>query len=364
MKHLFIIILFFVSFFSVQAQHLAAFNDNLNKFWVFEAGMFNKLEHIEIEDYQVGGILVAYIDRGSNLKIYRNGEVETLTQGAPIIYEATDYLLGYSIYEQLNVYDNGNNQVLSTQCDGYIIQDSIIVWRNRVDQTINIYYDGNVILLEDGLIYSPIEELRAGDNILAYIQNSTQEFKVFYLGETHVLDQSATQMIYKAGRDIVAYVNVFDQEFNVFYKGEEIKLEDFQPKSFQVGDDRLAYVDNMNRLKYFEKGNIITLSTYEPKFYEVTDNVVVFEEQGFFKTYCNGQIYIVERFIPQPYKIDFNSIAYLDQSRFLKFYNGCESITINYEKTREISVIRDLVIFVQGVNKPKVYFNGQIYEYY
>jgi hypothetical protein len=107
-------------------QHLAAFNDNVNQFWVFEAGMFNKLEYLEIQEYQVGGTLVAYIDNGSNLKVYSYGEVEKLLTGSPIKFQATDYLLGYSMYEQLNVYDNGKTKVLSTQCDGYRVTDSLI----------------------------------------------------------------------------------------------------------------------------------------------------------------------------------------------------------------------------------------------
>jgi len=345
-----------------QAQQLAAFNDNLNHFRVFEAGSFQQLEYLEIQSFQVGGNLVAYIDNGSNLKIYEHGEVKKLIQGEPIKYQATDYLLGYSLYEQLNVYDNGEIKVLSTQCDAYEVRDSLIAWRNHISHTIQVYYNQKVYTLEDGLLYGPMEKFRLGDNTIAYIQSSTKEFKLFYQGETLVLDSFADNLIFDAGRDIVAYIDIPDQEFKAFYKGEEYQLETFQPKSFKMGDEMLVYVDNLGHLKYFDGGEVITLSNYEPQFYDVNDRVLVFEEQGSFKTYCNGQIYIIERYIPQAYRLDFNPIAYLDQSRFLKVFQNCESKTISYDKVKGIDLIRDLVVYVQGINKTKIYFMGQVFE--
>ncbi len=268
------------------------------------------------------------------------------------------------MYEQLNVYDNGENQVLSTQCGGYEVRDSLIGWYNRIAQNVQVYYDGKVYTIEDGLIYNPLESFKAGDNTLAYVQSSTKEFKLFYQGEVIVLDQFAEDIVFETGRDIVAYIDIPDQTFKAFFKGEKHDVETFKPKSFQVGDEILGYVDNLGRLKFFDGYEVVELSTYEPEFYNVVDKVIIYEEQGFLKTYCNGQIYVVERYVPEPYRIDFSTIAYLDQSRFLKaFLPNCEPATISYEKVKEISLIRDLIIYVTGVNKTNIFFNGQVYEH-
>lgn len=363
MKKLFLFSIIFMTCFVGRTQYLAAFNDYQNKFWIFEAGLFTQVEYLPIQEYQVGGILVAYIAGGSNLKIYRNGEVKTLMDGNPIKFTATDYLLGYSLYEQLNVYDNGKIKVLSTECDGYVVKDSIIGWHNRIQQNLQVYYKGRIVTVMDGLVYNPLESFRMGDNTIAFVHSSTQEFYLYYLGKLQVLDPFVEDMVYEAGRDIVAYIDIPDQAFNVFFRGEVTQLETFQPKSFQVGDEILAYVDNLGRLKYFENGEVKTVSSYEPKFYTIEDKVLVFEEQGFFKTLCNGQIYVIERYIPQPYRIDFNTIAYLDQSSFVKLFQNCQTSTISYEKVTEISLVRDLVIYVLGNSKTKIYFNGQVYEY-
>ncbi|MCF8379164.1 MAG: hypothetical protein K9H49_06275 [Bacteroidales bacterium] len=362
MKYPFLILLL-LSTVQLSSQHLAAFNDNVKHFWAFEAGNFIQLEHLEIQEFQVGGTLIAYVDNGSNLKIYQYGEVETLISGSPIKFQATDYLLGYSIYEQLNVFDNGRTKVLSSECDGYEIRDSLIGWHNRIAKTIQVYYNGRIYTIEDGLIYNPLQGYKLGDNTIAYVQRSTKEFKAFYLGKIIVLDDYAEEMVYEAGRDIIAYMDIPDQAFKAFYRGEEMEIETFSPKSFQVGDEMMAWVDNLGRLKLFTGGEIVELSNYEPSFYTMVDKVLIFEEQGYLKTWCSGNVQIIERYIPQPYHIDFNTFAYLDQSSFVKIYTGCESKTISYERVREIDLIRDLVIFTEGINKINIYFNGQIYQH-
>ena len=355
-----LVALLFVS--SVKAQHLAAYNDHMERFWAFEAGQQTQLEYLEILDYQIGGLVIAYIDNGSNLKVYRNGEVETLITGNPIRYMATDYLLGYGIYEQLNVYDNGDIKVLSTEAESYLIQDSLIAWYNRISQNVQIYYDEQIYTIEDGLIYDPIKSFKLGDNTVAYIQSSTKQFKVFYHGEIFILDDFVERMVYAAGRDIVAYMDIPDQAFKVFYMGEEYILESFEPKSFKVGDGFMVYVDNLGQLKYFDGGEVVVLTTFEPSFYDVVDFTMVFEEQGFFKTYYNDQIYVIERFIPERWKIDWNTIAYLDQTRFVRAFQNGEHVMISNEIVKEFMLFRDLIVFVEGRNRVKIHFMGQVFE--
>ncbi|MEZ5082400.1 MAG: hypothetical protein R2750_02950 [Bacteroidales bacterium] len=363
MKKIFLYLMLLILGIQAKSQYLAAFNDYQNHFWAFEAGQFTQLEHLEIQEYQVGGILIAYKDNDSNLKVYQYGQVQSLIIGDPVVFEATDYLLGYSMYEQLNVYDNGKDINLSNECDGYVIQDSLIGWHNRISQNIQVYYNGKIFTLEDGLIYNPLEKFRLGDNIIAYVHSSTKNFNVFYLGKIITLDDFVEQMEFKAGRDIVAYHDIIDQTLKAFWKGTEYELETFPPKSFQVGDESMAWVDNLGHLKYFDGHEVVELSTYEPAFYEVVDRVIVFEEQGFFKTYCGGQVREIERYIPNIYIIDFNTIAYLDQTSFIKTFFGCESSTIFYDRVQQIDLIRDLIIFKKNINTVNIYFNGEIYEH-
>jgi len=344
-----------------QSQYLAAFEDNLNNFWVFEAGIFNQLEDSDILEFQVGGTLVAYLDQASNFKIYQYGKVQTVLEVAQVKFTVTDYLLGYSLFDTLYVYDGEKNIKLSTDCEEYLVMDSLIVWQNRYDQSLNAFYKGTVTTIAEGLSDLKFEPYMAGDNLFAFVNSSTNEFTIFYKGELIVLDAHADEMNYQSGCDMIAYMDFRDQSFNVFYKGEVIQLDLYKPKSFQVGDQIIAYIDNQGDLNFFEDGKTRDI-TSEPEFYEVKDHVLVFEDQGRFKTVCNEQVYIIEQFIPHPYYIDENTIAYLEHNESIRVFQHCEHIVANKVDVVKFSMVRNIIVYAENEDEIKVYFNGQVFK--
>lgn len=359
-RYLYISILVII-YSNCQSQYFAAFNDNLNQFWIFEAGMFNQIEDDEILDFQVGGTLVAYLDHSSDFKIYQYGKVQTLLEVAQVEYTATDYLLGYSLFDTLFVYDDEKITKLSSDCEEYIVMDSLIVWKTKKEKDLHVYYKGLETIIATGLTNFKFMRHMAGDNLFAFVNPSTKEFTVFYMGEIHVLDSYAEQMIYQAGSDILAYTDVRDQMFNVYYKGDIIELDPYQPAGFQVGDQIMAYIDNQKDLKFFEDGKLKYI-TSEPAFYEVKDHVLVYEEQGSFKTVCKGQVYIIEQYIPQPYYLDVNTIAYLEHNESIRVFQNCEHIMANKVDVVEFNMVRDIIVYAENEDEIKVYFNGEVYE--
>jgi len=362
MKKYFLITLLLFTYVENQAQYLAAFNDNLGQFWAFEAGIFNKLEDSEVMDFQIGGNLIAYLDHVNNFKIYQYGKVESLMEVAQVEFTATDYLLGYSLFDTLFVYVNEQVKKLSTDCEKYIVRDSLIAWKTRSNKTLMVYYNGQITTISEDISDLILDPKMVGDNLFAFINSSTKEFNIFYSGKVITLDSYADEMIYQAGCDILAYMDIPDQSFNVFYKGEIIELDKYKPLSLQVGDQILAYVDNQKDLRFFENGHVKNI-TYEPEFYEVKDHVLVFEDQGSFKTVCNGQIYIVEQFIPQPYYIQTNTLAYLEHNDYVRVFQHCNRITANNVKVVKFDMVRDIIVFAEEEDELKVYFNGQVYEH-
>lgn len=346
--------------FNTSAQHLAAYSDSQHNFYVFDAGKVEKLEGLQVQDYQVGGICLAYISNSGSFKAYHNGMVHTLEMGGPNIkYNASDYLLGYAYFDFLKVFDDGLPLTLSTAARGYIMQDSLIAWYDYVQQQVKVYYKEEVVVIEDGLLNFPVDNVKSGDNIIAYVTNFDNKFKIFYNGELSIIDNFGENMVYKAGRDIVGYMDVPRNIFKAFYKGEMFDLEYFAPASFKVGDEMIAYVDNMGNFKLFENGVIETLLSYEPEYYEVVDRIVVFHDQGFLKTYCNGNVQIIERYIPSKYKLDWHTIAYIDENMNIRAVQNCEKTVITLERVVDIELVRDLIFYNVGVNANKVYYFGQ-----
>lgn len=366
MKHFnkIIILLLIISLdFPAFSQHLAAYSDIQNQFYVFDAGVTKKLENLKIQSYKVGGNHVAYIDNSGALKAYYNGEVYTLDNAGPNMkYYATDYLLGYKYLDFLKVFDRGKVKVLCTATEGFMVQDSLITWYDRIRQTVDIYYKGSVQTLEDGLLDFPVERFKSGDNTLAYVTSVDHKFKVFWAGDAWIIDDFGEDMSFKAARNIVAFMDAPRNLFKVFYKGEIIELEYYRPQSFEVGDDMVVYVDEMGNLKAFNQGVTTTLLGHRPEFYEVKDQVVIFVDQGYFKTYCDGSIQVIERYVPSKYALDWNSIAYIDDNRNVQVVQNCEKHVITYEPVLDIELNHNLIVYKTGPNLTRIYYFGQVFE--
>lgn len=361
MKNLFLITIFLVYCLGLQAQYLTAYEDAQKNFWVFEAGMFNQLEDSDIQEFQVGGTLVAYLDQASNFKIFQYGNVQTLLEVAQVNFKATDYLLGYSLFDTLYVYDGDKNIKLSSNCEEYLVMDSLIVWQNRSDKSLKAFYKGSISTIAEDLPDFKFEPYMAGDNLFAFVNSYNDDFTIFYHGKLIVLDAQADEMNYKSGCDIIAFMDLRDQSFNVFYKGDIKQLDLYKPKSFKVGDQIMAYINNQDEMLFFENGDIESI-TAEPEFYDVKDHILVFEEQGSLKTFCNGQNYIIEQYIPQPYYIDENTIAYLEHNESIRVFQYCKHITANKIDVVKFNMVRDIIVYSENEYSTKVYFNGQVYE--
>ncbi len=343
------------------SQHLAAYLDYLERFFVFDRGITTQLEQYKVNSFQVGGNCMVYVDYGDDLKVYHRGEVRTLEHTAPTEYYVTDYLVGYSFYDVLKIFEDGKHKTLSTNVDRYIVEDSLIVFYDQVQKELKVYQNGKVITIEDGLLQWPIIKFFSGDNILAYVTSFDNKFKIYYRGQVHVIDDFVRETVFKAGRDIVAYMNITTYTFVVFYKGDFYELEAFAPKSFQVGDEMMAYVDMNDQFKLFENGELITISTFEPEFYILKDSMLVFSEDGFLKTWCDDEIYTIERYIPDQYRISERTIAYIDVNNRIKAFRRCKPEHISYEMVNSLDMIRNLIIYNVGVNTTKIFYNGKVY---
>lgn len=361
MKTISIIILWSFLYQLTSAQHLAAWLDYLDRFYVFDRGEQKQLEHYKVTSFAVGGNCVLYVDYSHNLKVYHDGRVTRLEEMAPTSYTVTDYLVGYSVYNVLKVFENGQQKIICSNVDQYVVEDSLVVYYDRIQQRLEAYHAGRTVTLEDGLLQWPIRSYRSGDNIFAYITSFDDKFKIYYHGRLMVINDFVRETVYKAGRDIVAYMNQPTNAFMAFYKGDFYMLEPFMPESFEVGDEMMAYVDINGGFKIFEGGDLKLISSYTPDFYQLTDSTLVFGEDGFLKTWCDGRIHEIERYIPELYRVSERTIAYTDINRRIKAYRMCEKINISYEMVNSLDLIRNLIIYNVGVNTTKIWYNGKIY---
>ena len=344
------------------SQHLAAYLDYMDRFFVFDTGIEERLEHYKINSCQVGGTCLLYVDYSNNFKVYYEGQVSQLEEMEPTSYFATDYLAAWSIFNVLKVFEEGEQKTLCSNVDHYIVEDSLVVYHDKVQKQLNVYHMGQTITLEDGLMQWPIRSYRSGDNIFAYITSFDDKFKIYYRGQLLEINDFVRETVYKAGRDVVAYMNQPTNAFVAFYQGDFYILDQFMPESFQVGDGMVAFIDNNGKFKIFEGGDLKQISSFTPEFYELTDSTLVFGEDGFLKTWCDGQVFEVERYIPELYRVSERTIAYIDINRRIKAFRKCEKMNISYEMVNSLNMIRNLIIFNVGVNTTKIWYEGELYE--
>jgi hypothetical protein len=358
---IFLLILFACSN-PVYAQ-LAAYHDNQGRFYIFDNGKTIEAEYLPVKEFSVGGRCILYTDNRSRLKMYYKGIVTTLSVNAPDHFAALDYLAVYSTGGVVSIIDNGHNFTVSTNSLMYNAQDSLVTFYDASQELLAVYYKGRIQMLEDGLAGKIASQFKSGDNLVAYISSRTLDFKIFYLGQTRVIEPFLSGGSFQTGRDIVAYVNQADMKFRMFYKGDVYLAEEFPPESWQVGDGIAAYVDNTGSFKVFCDGEVINIGSFKPDFYMVQNRMIIYGEKGYFKAWYNYRSYTLETFIPntKDWIADWNTVVYIDLNRNVKIFNQGENKVLTYDLAEEIALYRDIVVVNKGMNNHNVYYKGKKY---
>lgn len=358
-KVLLVIASFFILY-GANAQPLAAFHDFRNYFMVFDNGQTIQLEHLPVQSYQVGKNCLAYVDNSGVFKVYHNSESHVLTELLISKYFVTRNLLVYFLHNQLYVYDQGKKHMLSSNVGNFTVGDSLVTFYSENKKAFYAYYDGEVSEIEGSLVGTPISNFKAGNNTFAYFNDNSKYLKVFYNGSLFDILQSYESVRFDAGTNLVAFVDEAMGSFHVFYKGEIYDLEDFEPKSFKVGDDVLAYVNNLGEFKAFSSGELYSISSFEPDLYDIKDSLVIFSEQEYFKVFYKDETYELENYMPENFQMQESTIAYISVNGWLKAFINGELVTVTKDLIKMFSVSYGLISVNTTVNTVKVFYEGEL----
>lgn len=350
------------AFFFVEgnAQNLAAFSDTRLYFHVFDNGYKTQLEHQPIQNFKTARGLLAYIDNTNTFKVHVNGNTTRLQEGGVDEYFLTDHLMVYRLGQQLKVYDDGVASTLSAAESGFAYGDSIVGWYDAFQQELRVYENGKITKLEDGLVNATDYQMKAAGNMLGWI-NPQGYFKIRYKGETHEIFYGQRNINFKVGLDIMAWFDPSYTAFFIDYKGKEYEMGEFFPMSYEVGDELVAFVDPVGTFQAFWKGQLYEIAAFPPATYYIKDGMVIYQQQGRFKVFYNGEIKVLEMYIPEDHQAHLNSIVWRDQLGGLKaFIDGREHI-ITTERVSNYQLNGDVVQFVSQSRYAKVWMNGKIY---
>lgn len=324
MQHLFsyLVLILLISHKGLSAQNLTAYTDDRGYFYFFNDGEKIKLEHLPVNSYKIGYNAVSYVDSKGNLIVYTKDNKKVDLGSFANFYQPTNHVFAYQQNLSLGTVKNNAKKVLSNDVGAYSVGDSLIAFNDNLIKGFFVYYNGEILQLENNIIEGEVLNFKAEENMLAYF-NATGYFKIFKGGVTSEIGRPNNHYEYSVGQNIVAYTNIDNETFNVF-EGDYINIiEELLPISFQCGDDMVVYINPFEEFKIYKKGKIQEICASLPDHYLVIDQLVIYANLGRFSIYYNNQNYELENYWVENFKADRNSLAYIDsQGWLIYFHNG------------------------------------------
>ncbi len=348
----------FVFFNNCKSQDVTAYTDYRGNLQVFDRGLFRQIEYIKVANYKIGGNTVAYIDNKNDFKIYYDGQTFPMVNAADFSYFVTDYLTAFRVGNVLYAFDKGEKKTLCYYTSILIVNDSLLAYFDDAQSSLNIYYNGRIANAEDALISRP-KSIKSGSNIVAWV-NQSNYFTIFYHGTTYQLDNIAPRS-YQVGRDIVAYVDDYEQHFRLFYKGDTAIAETFEPDSFKVGFGIMAYVDNLGNFRIFNDGVTKKILSDRPDFFYVKGNVIVYSYNNSFNIFYKGEITTLQNIAPVDFQLGNDGIAWIDDSGRLQLFHKGKTYTVSYEVINKYNLNGNVLKYEVGNNTVNVFYNGKNY---
>ena len=138
--------------------------------------------------------------------------------------------------------------------------------------------------------------------------------------------------------DYRGYLQVFDR--GMFYQAEYLPV-----RSYQVGGNAVAYIDNRSDFRIFQNGKANMQVNAADFWYQVTNNLIAYKVGNVLYVYDNGQKKILSYYNDGVYLGD-SLLAWFDNSNYLLniYYNGrtaeLESSLLEKPKTVKAGPIR------------------------
>lgn len=113
---------------------ILAFNDPINgTFAIFENGQFLDLEMFFVNEYKAGQDFVSYTDLNGNLKYYKKGKVQTLSNFGPSFWEVNDNVV---VWGENNIFyslvEGKKTEIARFIPKDYAVKNSVIAFRNQM----------------------------------------------------------------------------------------------------------------------------------------------------------------------------------------------------------------------------------------
>lgn len=245
--------------------------------------------------YGLGDSIIAYVDYGDpSFKVYYGGISTTLetgtNEGGIKTFKVSQNLVAYiDINNNLKTFWHGKTYDLGAKADGnvqYAVGTDIVAFVNTFTNEFKVFYKGEILILDT----TPPLSFQVNNSAVAYV-DAGSNFNIFYGGETMFVSAFAPDFYSAKGNIVHFYLN---NEFKAFFKGKNYLLEKVKPPTpYLIGNNTLAYIDNVNRLKLFDNGELRPAVSFEivNKFVNFRDVLVYYVGNNTTMIFYKGKSY-------------------------------------------------------------------------
>jgi hypothetical protein len=299
-----------------------AYIDNKTDFKIYYDGQSFNLMNAADFWYRTTNNLTAF-RVGEVLYAFDGGEKKTLCMYTDtIVFTYNDSVIGFidKSNSTLNFYYNRSIANVEESFLGYPKSlksgSNIIAWVNQSD-IFSVFYHGRTYQIDN---IAPVN-YEAGQDIVAYVDDYVHQFRLFYKGQNAIAEDFLPDS-FKVGFGICAYVDNLSN-FWIFQDGTSKKYLSARPDFFKVVGNVVVYSFN-NTFNVFYQGQTTTLQNVTPKSFQVSNNGVAWlDDNGRLMTFNKGKIYTVSYEIIQSYFLNGDALRYdVGYKSFRVWYNG------------------------------------------
>lgn len=337
----------------------------MDRFVVFQDGAFTDQEPRKPQVVFQNGDRLAYVSDGGDLKLVEGGQTTTLQRGETVELRGSRHLLAWKVGPSLRIPKGDGTETLCRNTGVFTVTDSLIIYNDRLNQTVSAYWNGQVVPVADVLMTDGDPQWQQAANLATFYDAAGRRLLLFYNGRTSVIAEGVSAPQVAVGCNVAAYIDDRDNSFHVMDKGERYDLEAFAPLSMKAGSGLVAYVTNTGSFKCYTGGNVYPLGDFTPSDYWVQDSVLVFLDQGQLKTFNGDRIDVIERYVPESWSICGSTIAYLDVNRQPRLYRRGVRTQVGHEAgVKQIDQYPGALVYRSNSGAAKVWWNGKLYEHY
>jgi len=343
------------------AQNISYFTDQLGRFKVFDTGEIHQIEHLPVKNITMGGDFIFYEDDQENLKYYYKGEQERIAFAYPAMLRAARNFAITNLGGGTNVFykQDLTNLILANRPPNLSYGDSIIAFITY-EGYLNAFVKGEKFVIEGPFeaMLTKQADYKVSNNCLAYIDLSNR-LQLWYNNEKTEIDDLVRS--FWVGNNLVAFIDEYE-EFVVYDKGEFVTLEEYIPNNVLVSNDFVAYIDDDGHFNIYFDGEVEEITTTPIKIVDYKDDVIVWiDELGFLHYWMNGKTEQLENITPNEIKVDLNNIVYTDYDGRLKgIYKG-EKVNYTNEIVQEFELNGDVLRYQLDQSEVYFYWNGKTY---